>query len=285
MGALALVAALAACERAPPAPIGQPPTPVPASPSAALVFSHVAPGIEATSFSEPAAPAFAGHAFIVDLTQVDVGVVQAKERKRVSELSARWPQHLAINASFFDPSGKAMGRVVDAGRIIAKERLRQWGALIVDRHQASVLAGDALPADAAGGELVVQGVPRLVVDGVVPKLKAAAAERTAVCAEGPSLVLVVTTAPADASDFARLLARPRDRGGLGCTNALNLDGGPSTQVNARLGGYQVAIDGGWGVPNALVVVPRGASHPPVRFGPELPEAPDGGPAVPPTTGP
>lgn len=242
------------------------------------MFTQVAPGIEAATFTERSSPAYAGHAYVVDLAQVDVAVVQATERKRVSELSARWPQHIAVNASFFDPAGKAMGRVVDAGRVIVKERQKQWGALVVDQRQARVVPGDALPVDAAGGELVVQGVPRLVVDGAVPKLKAAAAERTAACAEGPSLILVVTTAPADATAFARFLARPRAQGGLGCTNALNLDGGPSTQVNARLGGYKLAVDGGWGVPNALVVVPRSASHPPTPLGPALMDAgvPDGG---------
>lgn len=230
------------------------------------MFSHVAPGIEAGAFQERGAPAFSGHAFLVDLVQVDVAVVQTGERRRVSELSARWPQHLAINASFFDKDDRAMGRVVDAGRVLSAERQRQWGALVVERGQARLLPGDALPTDAPGGELVLQGVPRLVVDGAVQKLKAAAAERTAVCAEGSTLILVVTTAPADATDFARFLARSRQQGGLGCKNALNLDGGPSTQVNARLGGLKIAIDGGWGVPNALVVLPKTASHEPADAG-------------------
>ena len=171
-----------------------------------------------------------------------------------------------------------MGRVVDAGRMLANGRQGKWGALVVDGDIARVVSGDALPQDAPGGELVVQGVPRLVVDGAVPKLKAAAAERTAVCAEGRTVIVVVTSAPADASDFARWLAQPRAQGGLGCTSALNLDGGPSTQVNVRLGGFKLGIDGGWAVPNALVVVPRGASHPPTPVGPALP--PDGGAAPP-----
>lgn len=252
--------------------------------SSPIAFTQVAPGIEVGTFSERANPAFSGHAFLVDLTQVDLAIVQGQERKRVSELAAAFPQHLAVNASFFDPRGRAMGRVADAGRVLANGRQGKWGALVVDAGVARVVSGDALPVDAPGGELVVQGVPRLLVDGAVPKLKAAAAERTAVCAEGRNLVVVVTTAPADASDFARWLARPRAQGGLGCTSALNLDGGPSTQANVRLGGYKLGIDGGWAVPNALVVVPRGASHPPAPLGPALP--PDGGAASPqPATGP
>lgn len=232
------------------------------SSAAPIAFAPVAAGIEHASFNVPASPAFAGYAYVVDLTQVDVALVQPGERRRVSEISAPWPQHLAINASFFDPQGRTMGRAVDAGRVLSADRQRQWGALILERGASRLVAGDALPADAAGGELVVQGVPRLVVDGAVQKLKPASAVRTAVCAEGDRLLLVVTTAPADATEIARFLARPRAQGGLGCTNALNLDGGPSTQLNARLGAHKLAIEGGWGVPNALVVLPKSTTHEP-----------------------
>jgi hypothetical protein len=56
--------------------------------------------------------------------------------------------------------------------------------------------------------------------------------------------------------FARFLADPPDQGGLGCRDALNLDGGPSTQLVAKLPALSLSLPGGWGVPNALVVVPR-----------------------------
>lgn len=229
--------------------------------------------MEVATFQEPAARAFSGHAFRVELAQVDVAVAQEIERRRVSELAARWPQHLAVNASFFDETGKTMGRVVDAGRVLVEERRKHWGALVIDKGSARIVPGDALPADVAGGDIVLQGVPRLVIGGQVPKLKPAEAERTAVCAEGGTLHLVVTTTPADATDFGRFLARKLEDGGLGCTSALNFDGGPSTQVNARLGALKLAVDGGWAVPNALVVIPRSAMHP---RAPDAPPADGGG---------
>ena len=69
----------------------------------------------------------------------------------------------------------------------------------------------------------VQGIPRLLVGGKVPQLKPQIAERTAVCAAGHVVVLVVSTR-AEATAFARFLADPPDKGGLGCWDALNLDG-------------------------------------------------------------
>src|SRR4029453_10375175 len=97
------------------------------------------------------------------------------------------------------------------------------------------------------------GFPRLLVGGKVQQLKPQIAERTAVCAEGNVVVLVVST-KAEATAFARFLADPPDKGGLGCWDALNLDGGPSTQLVVELPALALSLPGGW-VPNALVVAP------------------------------
>jgi uncharacterized protein YigE (DUF2233 family) len=102
--------------------------------------------------------------------------------------------------------------------------------------------------------LIVQGIPRLLVGGKVQQLKPQIAERTAVCAEGNIVVLVVST-KAEATAFARFLADPPDNGGLGCSDALNLDGGPSTQLVVKLPALALSLPGGWGVPNALVAAP------------------------------
>jgi hypothetical protein len=66
--------------------------------------------------------------------------------------------------------------------------------------------------------------------------------------------LVVST-KAEATAFARFLADPPDKGGLGCWDALNLDGGPSTQLVVKLPALALSLPGGWRVPNALVVAP------------------------------
>jgi hypothetical protein len=227
-----------------------------------LHWDTVAPGIEHAAFSvTSSSPAFSGHAFSVDLEKNVVRVVAAGapgDRRTVDVIAGALPVHLATNASFFDEANKAMGRVVDLGALIGADKRAAWGALVVEGHRARVVPGDALPADKPGGDAVVQGVPRLVVSGEVPRLKPAVAERTAVCAQAGKLVVVVAE-KADTTDFARFLALPKERGGLGCIDALNLDGGPSTQMEAALPGLKTSVKGGWGVPNALVVVPKPAA--------------------------
>jgi Phosphodiester glycosidase len=221
-------------------------------------FVTVAPGIAHATFQvRPAASeAFAGHAFEVDLDAAELRLVSAgggTSRRTVEEIVAPYPAVVAVNASFFDTEGRAMGLAVDEGRILASGRRRSWGALVIDDKHARIVLGAEIP-DGQAHRLVVQGLPRFVVAGTVQPLKPQLAERTAVCAKGRVVVLVVTT-KAESTPFARFLADPPEQGGLGCADALNLDGGPSTQLVVKLPGMTLSYPRGWAVPNALVVAP------------------------------
>ena len=146
-----------------------------------------------------------------------------------------------------------MGLAVDEGRVMASSKQRNWGALVIDGKEGRIMLGADIQ-DHHAHRLIVQGIPRLLVGGKVQQLKPQIAERTAVCAERQILVLVVST-KAEATAFARFLADPPDKGGLACWDALNLDGGPSTQLVVKLPALALSLPGGWGVPNALVVAP------------------------------
>jgi hypothetical protein len=196
-----------------------------------------------------------GHAFRFRPADVEMRVVPAAEgHARVATLAPA-SDAIATNASFFDETGKTMGLAVDRGRSLGGRRLSRWAAFVVDGGRARIVAGASLE-DTLGHDLVLQGLPRLVVDGAVPQLKPQRAERTAVCVEDARVALVVTTTRVDATEFARFLAAAPEAGGLGCRDALNFDGGSSTQMTAHWGGFEASVDGAWGVPNALVVTPK-----------------------------
>jgi hypothetical protein len=220
-------------------------------------FLAVGPGIEHAIFQtrpDNAEP-FSGHAFKIDLDVAEILLIPAgghSSRRTVEQIAAPFPAVVAVNASFFDKEGGAMGLAVYGGQLIATSKRQSWGALVVD-DKARIVPGADIH-DPLAYRLIVQGIPRLVVGGKVQPLKPQVAERTAVCAGGNVVVLVVST-KAEATAFARFLADPPDKGGLGCVDALNLDGGASTQLVVRLPGLALSLRGGWGVPNALVVVP------------------------------
>jgi hypothetical protein len=220
-------------------------------------FVMLAPGIAHARYEKRPADAepFSGHAFRIDLNVAGLRLVPAGEpgsRRTVAQIVAPYPAVVAINASFFDTDGRAMGLAVDEGRSTGSGKRPSWGALVVEGSQARITRGADM-SDQLVLRLVVQGIPRLVVGGKVPGLKQQIAERSAVCAEGSVVTLVVST-KVETTAFARFLADSSEKGGLGCVDALNLDGGPSTQLVVKLPGLELSLPG-WGVPNALVATP------------------------------
>lgn len=232
-------------------------------------WREVAPGVAHRALSLPGGAA--GEAFRVDLRRAEIRVVDARTlggRATARELRERTPGAvLAVNGGFFDETGEPMGLVLSDGQEKNTLRRTDWGVLWVAGDHAGIVHTrtwrDAPRSDARHA---LQSGPRLVVGGRPVKLKAQVARRTAVCLRSPSDLVLVVTEAVGLRPLAEFLARKPAAGGLGCLDALNLDGGPSTQLSLEAGPRRMDISGGWGVPNGLVVLPRPAKG----------AAPDGG---------
>jgi uncharacterized protein YigE (DUF2233 family) len=185
----------------------------------------------------------------MDLQTVELRVLNARdfgaaaltahEFRRKSGARAVW------NASFFDEKGAPLGLIVAAGRQLQPVRAVDWGVFWVDGEGAHIRhRKDWVPT--AGLTLAVESGPRLVVEGEPVRLRAQSARRTAICVRGDGVALVLV---ADGElDAARMAEDLKARG---CVDALNLDGGPSTQLSLDDGGDGLEVPGGWPVPIAL----------------------------------
>jgi exopolysaccharide biosynthesis protein len=56
--------------------------------------------------------------------------------------------------------------------------------------------------------------------------------------------------------MAKTMVASQIEGGLGCINALNLDGGSSTQLYAKYGNFNLKVAGYSAVTDAILVLPR-----------------------------
>ena len=94
----------------------------------------------------------------------------------------------------------------------------------------------------------IQCGPRLVVNGTPTKLKPQWARRTGVGIDRSGrVVIAVSDGDLSLEEWAKLWASPS---GLNCSDALNMDGGPSTQL-AVAGQKALSVEGGWPVPDVL----------------------------------
>ncbi|MHB9132857.1 MAG: phosphodiester glycosidase family protein [Armatimonadota bacterium] len=157
----------------------------------------------------------------------------------------------AINASFFDDNLAPIGLVVaDGKQTKAVRKSSGWGVFLLRDGKARIL-----PADGDIPRRVAQAVeckPRLVVDGIIQRFKVQpAAKRSAVGIDAQGRVLLVASLGLfTLEEWAKFL-----HDDLGCVNALNLDGGPSTQLAVR-GKVKEELSGGWPVPVFITAAPR-----------------------------
>lgn len=169
----------------------------------------------------------------------------------------------AINGGFFDPSGRSLGLRVARGRRLSRLHPADWGVFAV-RHERARIVHTRDFTSRRGVSEAIQCGPRLVVDGRPLRLKPQWARRSGIGVRRDGQVVV---AVADgAMSFRAWAALWAARDGLGCRDALNLDGGGSTQMSLRSphdgakyadaerdGTQTVEIGGAWPVPDAVII--------------------------------
>lgn len=80
--------------------------------------------------------------------------------------------------------------------------------------------------------------------------------RTAVCLNGNTATIVLVDGGLSLFDLGSLLSREAEQGGYECERAINLDGGPSSQLYLKHRGTELDVKGTWKANNAVLVVPR-----------------------------
>ena len=212
------------------------------------------------------------HLVRVDLARLAIRAADARREGRraatVDQLGREAGALVAVNGTFFDENYRPLGLVVSDGRELNPLRIVSWWAALVVRERgarsAEILTTaqlEALPAEErAGFAAALQAGPRTVSNGAPLKLKEQSAARTAVCILDPTHLLLIATegSAVESNDLAAFMAADPAQGGLDCAAGLMFDGGPSTQMWIHAPDLELNLRGGWGVPNALVVLPAAA---------------------------
>ena len=197
--------------------------------------------------------------YVADLARVGLVAVDARIDGRivatVDLLRQEVDAYVAVNGTFFDGQQRPLGLLISGGVELSRLRDADWGVVYVQRGVVDLVhTRDFRPSPSI--DFAVQCGPRVVIDGKPPRLKTQVARRTGICILGPRRVaLFVVDTPIEANALAAWLATSEDRDGLGCTDALLLDGGPSTQLDDRTQ-LHPTVPGGWPVPNAVALVLR-----------------------------
>jgi uncharacterized protein YigE (DUF2233 family) len=202
------------------------------------------------------------HAFKINLKKYRLSLVMAKDHHRqalsAQNFANKHQALLAINGGFFSPDFTPLGLRINNGELRNPMKRTSWWGVFYVRNARPYIVKQRAFRKLSNISFAIQGGPRLIANGRVLKLKPGAAERSAVGITRDHQIVIVATnnSRMTTTELARIMATPNARGGLSCVNALNLDGGSSTQLYAKVGDFQLSIPSIAQVSDAIVVEAR-----------------------------
>lgn len=225
----------------------------------ANTWRELAPGIEYVDLNENLlVPWSHVHVFRVDLKKNKLDLVMANELSLHNASAQAFAHHtnalITINGGFFDQNYQPLGlRIGNQQQHNPLKRISWWGIFYIS-NKHPYLSGLNQYISHSNTEFAVQSGPRLLINSKIPSLKPGYAERSAlgITADNHVIILVTKNSPLTTTALAQLLKTSP----LNCVDALNLDGGSSTQLNAHMGIFQINVHGFSNVSDAIVVKPR-----------------------------
>ena len=227
----------------------------------AMAASHwrtLAPGIEYKDIAATHLTPWSHiHAFRIDLKNNQLSLTTAKETHQdfaSAEDYARFSHALiAINGGFFDKNYHPLGlRIRNHQELSPIKSISWWGIFYTQQNHAHLSCVRQFN-QSSRIDFAIQSGPRLLVDGRILSLRDGKAERSAlgITRDGKVIVLVTEHAAITTTELAQLMKAPP----LNCQQALNLDGGSSSQLSANVGGFHLNVHGFSNVSDGVIVMP------------------------------
>lgn len=177
------------------------------------------------------------HLFSIDLTRFSLAPI-VLSKTSVKAAAEKSGSLITINANFFDESFKPLGLIIHKQRILNPFRpISWWGIFSITQDRAAISHSSEFNPNALP-EMAIQAGPRLIENGKrISTLKANDSAKTALCIQDPThLVFLVSRDPISVDHLVDVFQKT-----LRCTAALNLDGGSSTQLYAKVGTFALDL--------------------------------------------
>jgi len=196
------------------------------------------------------------HAFQINLNRYKLSLVLAQNHQQrsffVGPTAEKMNALIAINGGFFSPAFQPLGLRIKNSEILQPlKNTSWWGIFMIQGGRAKILAKQAYRYSKKI-DFAVQAGPRLIVDGNIPKLKGKVAQRSAVgiTKKGRVIIVITENLGLTTTQLATIMKQ-----NLACDNALNLDGGSSSQLYAHVGEFDLNIRSIRPVTDMIIVTP------------------------------
>ena len=194
------------------------------------------------------------HAFRIDPTRRTLSAIVATSLKKPNASVHEFAEHahalIAINGGFFDKNSHPLGlRITHQSQLSPLKNISWWGVFYI-QDQKPHLASMNHYQQQKNIDFAIQSGPRLLVNGHIPSLKPGKDERSAlgITKDGKIILIITENTPITTTFLAQLMQKEP----LSCKQALNLDGGSSSQLHADVGSFQLDVPGFSNISDAVV---------------------------------
>ncbi len=231
--------------------------------AAVTTWQSLLPGLAYTQlYAIPGFPLGAIHAFKIDLKYFHLQMAFTENTVRplliVKDLVMSNNAVLGINGGFFSPGLEPIGlRIKDGQQVSPIKHISWWGVFYIKNDKPFIVSQKNFKTY-NNISFAVESGPRLVINGRIPSLKPGLSFRSAlgITANNNLIIAVTDRLPISTKTFAHILQTPEADGGLGCINALNLDGGSSSQIYAQIGFFNLDLPSLSPIADAVLVLPN-----------------------------
>lgn len=198
------------------------------------------------------------HVFRIDLTQNQMELVSAESIAMKNASADQFVEHsqglIGINGGFFDKQFRPLGLRINHKKIKNPVKPISWWGIFYIKNNKAHLSSMSQFRSHQDIDFAIQSGPRLIINGKIPSLKPGIADRTAlgITQEGKVILLVSNSASMSTKQLAQLMKSPP----LSCVNAINLDGGSSSQLYAHIHSFKLNVHGFSNVSDAIVIKKR-----------------------------
>jgi len=201
------------------------------------------------------------HAFRLDPAKFSFDVTIApneKEGSTARDFAKANDALIAVNGGFFTPEHLSIGLIISRGKTERPLHNTSWWSVFYIAGEKPAIASPRDFKNSGNISTALQVGPRLTIKGKIPKLKEGISTRSAVGIDRQGRVIIAITSGNGISlkELANRMGGMMHHGGFDCPDSMALDGGASSQLYAKVGDFELALDGVARVTNGLVVLKK-----------------------------
>jgi len=189
-------------------------------------------------------------AFKINPKLYNFSVAMGKPVASVGELAKQSQALIAINGGFFSADLKPLGLRINNYQVLSPfKKINWWGVFYIENNKPHLKTSQSFTLSSQIA-FAVQAGPRLLIHNMIPRFKPDTAERSAIGISNDQQVIIAITQSNELSltQWAEILKTELD-----CTEALNLDGGSSSQLYTDLPETQIYVPNFSRVTDAVIV--------------------------------